>query len=683
MKKNNKKKQKPDIIKKVKNIFGNIKSMNYKDYAKTNILFITFVLTSLFNSTLLRYLTIKNYFDIKPILCDLGCILIIGSFVYLFKPTKQIFYILGISILFTLICIINSVYFTFYMSFASVSLLATSLFVVDVGDAIVENVLNIKDFIFLFQIVIVLVVNHILNKKSYYKSLVGVEKGKRLFTTTLLTSVAIIAICFSTMTSIEYGRLKKQWNREFLVSRFGIFLYQANDIVKSVEPRFNALFGYDSAYKTFREFYEEKEAEVIPSNKYTDIFKGKNVIAIHAESIMTDVMYREFNGVEVSPVLNKLAKEGIYFSNFYSQVSVGTSSDTEFTIASSLLPVSNGTVFVNYWDREYESMYNHYRDLGYYTASFHGNNATFWNRLVMHKNIGYDKFYSKSSYDIDEKIGLGLSDASFFNQSAIKLKEIANKNKNFFATYITLTNHTPFSCLENYGEFDVDIKVSKEDEEGNIVEESLPFLEETTLGNYYKSVRYADQAMGDFFDKLDEDGLLDNTVIIIYGDHDARLPRKEYQYRDNYNKETGEQLDKDDLEYDKKDYYWYELNRKVPLIIWTKDKQFNKEVTKVTGMYNVAPTLANMFGFKMKYNLGKDIFSIEDNIVVFPNGNWVTDDMYYNAQKEEYLLLKDSIVSEEDITNNKEHANRLLEVSNSLIMYDLIKKSNNGELNGE
>ena len=53
------------------------------------------------------------------------------------------------------------------------------------------------------------------------------------------------------------------------------------------------------------------------------------------------------------PNLNRLAQEGLYFSNFYAQEGVGTSSDSEFTLNTSLLPVSSGTVFVNYWNREF------------------------------------------------------------------------------------------------------------------------------------------------------------------------------------------------------------------------------------------------------------------------------------------------------------------------------------------
>ena len=116
-------------------------------------------------------------------------------------------------------------------------------------------------------------------------------------------------------------------------------------------------------------------------------------------------------------------------------------------------------------------------------------------------------------------------------------------------------------------------------------------------------------------------------------------------------------------------------------IIWTKNssgnKLLNKKIDKVMGMYDAMPTLANMFNFNYKYALGHDIFNTDNNIVVFPNGNWVTDKMYYNAQKEEYLLLKDSVVNDDEIEKNKEYANKLLEVSDSIIVYDLEAGGNN------
>ena len=440
------------------------------------------------------------------------------------------------------------------------------------------------------------------------------------------------------------------------------------------------MFGYDNASKIVREFYEEK-VKLDTSNKtnnYTNIFEGKNIIVIHAESIMAQDMTLSFNNLELTPNLNKLASEGLFFSNYYPQVSVGTSSDTEFTFNTSLLPASTGTVFVNYWKRTYEAIPNILKEKGYYSASMHANNASFWNRNVMHETLGYDKFYAKDSFDYSNEediIGMGLSDKAFFKQAVSKIKKIDEKNQNYYLTLITLSNHTPWDDEDKYGDYTVDYKYTETDENGNVVEKTLPYMEGTTLGRYFKSVHYADEAIGEFVNELDSEGLLDNTVLVIYGDHDAKIAKKEYKYFYNYDFETGEVYDKEDERYVNVDYYNYELNRKVPFIIWTKDskdsKLLNQKVDKVMGMYDAMPTLANMFNFDYKYGLGHDIFSVNENIVVFPNGNWVTDKMYYNAQKEEYLLLKDSVVNDEEIENNKAYANKLLEVSDAIIVYDL------------
>ena len=96
------------------------------------------------------------------------------------------------------------------------------------------------------------------------------------------------------------------------------------------------------------------------------------------------------------------------------------------------------------------------------------------------------------------------------------------------------------------------------------------------------------------------------------------------------------------------------------------------------GMYDVMPTLGNMLGFNNKYSLGHDIFEIgENNIVVFPNGNWVNNKMYYNSQKAAYLSLSDQPITEEEIAKNSEYANKLLDVSNNIIVFDLLNEDNN------
>ena len=665
---------------KITKFIKQFKNFEYKEYAKTNVLFFTFIVTTLLNGMMLRFLTVHNYFAIKPIIADLAVILLFGSFVYLFKPKNRFKYLLIISVLFTAICIINSLYYTYYMSFASFSLIAVSLTVVDVGDAVVENVLQLKDFLFLWQPIVLIIVHHCLKKKKdYYNTVAKKENKRKRFMATLIAGIATYAVFFMTVTAVEYSRLSKQWNREFLVMKFGVYTYQLNDLFKSLDAKFNTLFGYDNAAKSFREFYSEKNES--KTNEYTNIFKDRNVIVIHAESMQNVALNTSFNGNEVTPNVNRLKNEGIYFSNYYAQASGGTSSDSEFTFSTSLLPVTNGAVAISYWNREYETLQKLLKKDGYRTISMHANTGDFWNRNNFHKKLGYDKFYSKQDYNIDEVIGLGLSDKSFFKQSVEKLKKEKEENGKFMATMIMLSNHTPFDDLDKYGEFDVDIKeqVTKTNENGEEVTEdvSYPYMEGTKLGNYFKSVHYADSALGELVNELDEAGLLENTVLVIYGDHDAKLPKKDYVRLYNYDKTTDGIIDKTSEDYVDVDYYKYELDRSVPFIIWTKDKKFNKTINTAMGMYDAMPTLANMLGVKPTYALGHDIMNLDDNIVVFPNGNWLTNNIYYNSQKDQYKVLNtDYIVNNDEIDNNNKYAAKRLEISNDIILYDLIKNEN-------
>ena len=653
-----------------------------KKYIKENILFLTYVFTCVLSSTLLRFLSmhlLENYLSINPILADTAIIVFVGAFGYLLKPKNRFGYYLFFDILFSALCMINSVYYTFYTSFASVSMLSLTQYIASVGDAVVENVLQLKDIVYVFSPIILIAVHIKLKKSKYYKK-VEVKSERRRKTIRTLIGGAVITVLFLVMLSpLDISRFAKQWNREYVVMKFGIYVYQFNDIITSVQPKINSLFGYDKANKEVTEYYKNKEKSA--DNKYTGIFKDKNVLVIHAESIQRNLFDMSFNGQDVVPNLKRIASEGMYFSNYYPQVSVGTSSDSELTFTTSLMPTQSGTAFVSYFDRTYNSIPNLMNDMGYFTFSMHANNADFWNRRAMYEHLGYQKFYSKSDYKVttENTIGLGLSDKEFFKQSMPKLTKINEKYDKWYGLMIMLSNHTPFSDVEHYGNYEVNMKETVTKEDGTTEEVVHPYLEGRKLGNYIKSAHYADEALGELFQELDENGLLDNTVVVIYGDHDARLPRKEYDYMYNYNKETDSKLDKDDPNYKEYDSYQYELGRKVPFIIWTKDMagtDLNMEVKDVMGMYDAMPTLGNMLGFYNKYQLGHDIFDIKsDNIVVFPTGNWVTNKVYYDSQKEEYLSLDGSAISEEEITKNSKYTTELLNISNDVIVYDLVAKT--------
>ena len=331
--------------KNIKNKYKKIKNIII-NYIKHNRLFLTYVLLSFVNCFLVRYLTVGNWYNQKTFFIDIAVALLFGSFAYLIKPNKQYNYLFTLVIINTAICIINAIYYTFYQSFVSFSLLSALGQVGEVDDALYEK-LKLLHFIYLLAPLLFWYINKRLVKKDYFSLVRKVEKGKKMFVRTIIISISILALNLSMISGTSYSSLVKHWNRESIVKSFGIIIYQGNDLVQTARSKMNSLFGYDEASRKFVDYFNNKEEE-ISDNKYTDIYKDKNVIMMHLESMMTFFVDLKINGVEVTPNLNKLTKEGLYFSNFYPEISVGTSSDTEFTVNTSLLPVSSGTVFVSY-----------------------------------------------------------------------------------------------------------------------------------------------------------------------------------------------------------------------------------------------------------------------------------------------------------------------------------------------
>ena len=639
---------------------------NTKPILADNKILVFYVIGSVLNGILLRAFTLGDIFAITPLLADLIVSLVFASFYFLVKDKYRFSYLVIISFISIIVCISNIIYYIYYSSFISITFFSFALANHDTGDSnVVGDLIDPKIFIFFWFIIGLFVVKKKFMVSDNQKKVVfSKETRKKVFKTIYSWVLMFFIIFVCTLKPVDFSRFYSQWNREYLVSRFGVYLYQINDIVKSVEPKMATLFGKDKANKKINEYYQNN-TNLKSKNKYTNIFKDKNVIAVHAESMQQVLIGMKINGREVTPNLNKLTNTGLYFDNFYSQVSFGTSSDTEFTLATSLLPVSSGTVFINYSNRFYVSMYQKLKEQGYYTFSMHANNGDFWNRNIMHKNLGYDDFYDKATYNIDEQIGFGLSDKSFITQSVEKIKEINQKHDKFYGTLITLSNHTPFEYSELYGDFNV--KLKKDGVE-------YPYVSGTKLGNYLVSAHYADAQLGLLVQKLDEAGILDDTVIMIYGDHDARISTSQWNRFYNYDYLEDDVLSSDDSRYKQLDYYWQEQNRRVPFIIWSNDQDFqnkyHKTISTAMGMIDVAPTISNMLGIYNEYALGCDIISKKDNLVVFPNGNFVTNYVYYNDNKGEYKLLKDVPLSKDYIDVRKAKAEEQIDISNDIIVYD-------------
>lgn len=657
---------------------------NTVEYIITNRLFVSYVILTLLATMFVRKFTIGTFFSFKPLITDLGLILLIGSFGYFVKPKNQYRFYYALVIVISVICLISSIYYRFFTSFASIGEIATVGQTETVTGSIFDR-LSIKDGVFILIPVIFYLIHRKLLSSAYYYFIDKIEKGKKMFVSTLLIGVLCLSYSFGVATNTDYSRLSKQWNRLYIVERFGIIMYQANDIVQFLTPQISSLFGYDKAVSLFDDYFNSKTPT--EKNKYTGVLKGKNIIFVHMESMQSFLMNLSFNGEEVTPNLNKLSKEGMFFTNFYPQVSTGTSSDTEFTWLTGLMPASSGTVFVSYYDRTYFTLPKYLKDQGYYTFSMHGNLSSMWNRNKAHPSLGYEGMYFKESFDYtdDDVINLGINDHLFFKQAMPILENIETTYTNYMGTVITLSNHSPFKLASKSSTLDLTSHYTGVNSNNEKVDIATDYLSKTAIGEYIKSANYADGALGDFINYIKNSDAFNNTVFVFYGDHDAKLSRNEINYLYNLNPETGEVYHEGEEGYKEYDYYDHELNKKTPLIIWSKDKSlqsiFKGEVSYTMGMYNVSATILNMFGLYNKYTMGEDIFSVKDNnLVVFPNGNVLTDKVYYNNSTGEYKALKNVEITDEYIENLSALGEKRLEVSNSIIVYNLLEnKSMNGE----
>ncbi len=99
-------------------------------------------------------------------------------------------------------------------------------------------------------------------------------------------------------------------------------------------------------------------------------------------------------------------------------------------------------------------------------------------------------------------------------------------------------------------------------------------------------------------------------------------------------------------------------------------------IDKPMGMIDVLPTLGNMLGVSSKYALGNDIMNIkrEDAIVVFKDGSFITDKIYYSVKNREAYTISSGIITDDYISKRSDYADKIIEISNNIIVYDLIDK---------
>ncbi|HHU70463.1 MAG TPA: LTA synthase family protein [Clostridiales bacterium] len=397
------------------------------------------------------------------------------------------------------------------------------------------------------------------------------------------------------------------------------------------------------------------EVEKKPEDRgFKGIGEGKNLIVIQLEAFQNFVIGAEYMGQEITPYINELIKrDTLYYSNYYSNIGKGNTSDAEFSTLNSLYPVIDGESYRLYEDNTYRGLPWLMREQGYEAFAVHNYLGEFWNRESAYPHQGFEDYISIEDLNQDEIIGMGVSDKSMFKQLIPVLKA---KEGPFFSFVITLTNHHPFVLPEE----EISLELNEEDVDKK-------------LGAYLQTVRYTDEAIGQFIEDLKAEGLYDNTVIALYGDHHG-LNCGMKDVNEDVSQFIGRSYDYDEM-----------LN--VPLIIHVPGSNISQTIQTSGGHIDFLPTIANVMNvsYDSKFTLGQDITNAKEGFVAFTSylfeGSFLKGDIMFEISREgmfegsrAFRIKTGEILDASKYEEEYNHALLLKKTSKEILEQNLLEK---------
>lgn len=363
-------------------------------------------------------------------------------------------------------------------------------------------------------------------------------------------------------------------------------------------------------------------SDISDTNNYTGMFKDKNLIVIMLESV-NDIIINK----EDYPNFYKMYSEGWHWKNNYSPRNSCSTGNNEMSGMTSLFSIYNTCTANNYRKNTYfEAIFNLFNNKGYNTFSAHDYTEHYYYRNEIHTNMGSNAYYGV------EKLGIEYSsiyknwasDEDFMNKVLELIDNVDNKN--FMAWLTTVSSHQPYYYSSIEGDKylslyeDMDIR--------------------TDLKRYKSKLKILDNALGILLNGLEKKGILDDTVIVMYGDH--------YPY--GLSTDTINTV----LDYDTNVDY---ENERVPFVIYNNGIE-SKEFESYTSYINILPTVANLFDldYDPRLYMGSDLLSKDyESMVIFADGSWKNEYAYYNASRSsiEYYTDKTYTIEELQNINNK------------------------------
>ena len=325
--------------------------------------------------------------------------------------------------------------------------------------------------------------------------------------------------------------------------------------------------------------------EPTKQNEYTGIFAGKNLIFLTAEAFSPYAVDKDF-----TPTLYKLANEGFVFTDYYQPSWSLSTTGGEFSNMSGLIPewMEGGNSFIaSIRDYMPYASGNLFGEAGYRCRAYHNSGYAYYDRDKTHPNMGYD-YHGIGNGLVMELGGWPYSDLLMIEATIDEaIEEQKETGAPFHTYYMTVSGH----C--NYG-WGANAMSGKHKEEAI---EAFPD-EPATVQAYKACNKELDLALEYLLKRLDEAGILEDTVIVMGADH--------YPYamaeanKDYYKIMSGIDDTPNSISRYKNTLILYCAAMEEPVIVDTPCSSID-----------IMPTLANLFGMEYDSRLysGRDIFA--------------------------------------------------------------------------
>ncbi|KIL51269.1 hypothetical protein KP77_07810 [Jeotgalibacillus alimentarius] len=587
----------------------------------------------------------NTYFGVNLFFVSLGALILISFWSLWISPRVRRWILFYLSILLTILIASNIWYYRYFTDFLSVALLIQIPQMGAVGGGL-KDLIYPADFL-LFADTFIWGALLLKDRKRRFSDYPAKKRSKSAF-----VALAAGALLFFTPLVINAAD-RDEWLVQDSLSNMrnyfkaGMLGHHALDIGRELDDQFFEEKSLTSLQlREMQQFFDSNRG----SSEEAEIDGQPNVIVIQLESFQTSVLDQEIDGQELTPFLNDYKEEVMYFPNFYHQTHQGRTSDAEFMLNTSFYPMKAGSVYTRYPDHSYDSLPEKMEAAGYETAAFHAFERTFWNRDDVYENFGFDHFYSIKDFPDGDVIGLTLNDEDFFLSSVDRMVEMSDP---FYAFMVALTSHTPYDFPDEKKELNLDS------------------IDEEIIQNYYHNIHFVDQAFGSLINRLKDEGIWDDALIVAYGDHDSGLQEPE--------REMAEMAEAESTV----DYL--NLDRKVPLFMKLPNMSEGEVMEQTGGQVDIAPTILSLLGLDKGYMMGKSLLSDDPRLTVFRDGSYIYDGYYYEAdltsERENGNCYS---LESEEMTDKENCAPMLYEAASHLRMSDtIIKKNAVGQLKGE